>query len=109
MNFIRYFCQFLLASVVAVMTTEGTAQGVSRCEPLFPAPRQAEGAIQFLSDSDKAYGYLETLQEDAYHNNPHAKRWEGTPDEEKKLKELLSQLDARAPSTGLHPVWLTRS
>src|ERR1700720_2643655 len=62
-----------------------------------PAVKDAANPLQttFQSDNDKAYLYLETMQEDAYRDNPRAVRWTDSPENMKKLQVLLAELDAR--------------
>jgi hypothetical protein len=50
----------------------------------------------FQSDTDKAYLYLETIQEEAYRDNPRVVRWTDSPENMKKLQDLLAELDARS-------------
>ncbi len=84
-----------LLLLVLLSATSATA---AELNPL--ATRAVKGAANplqttFQSDNDKAYLYLETMQEDAYRDNPRAVRWTDSPENMKKLQDLLAELDAR--------------
>ena len=54
-----------------------------------PVPK----TLTFLSDTDPAYGYLETIQKLAYAHNPQAFRWDNGDKQKEQIKSLLTQMD----------------
>lgn len=70
-----------------------------------PAPtKQAMSAVpdmKFLSDSDRAYHYLERIQESIYRDDPTAFRWKGTPEQVAALKKHMDVLFARLAANPL--------
>jgi tetratricopeptide (TPR) repeat protein len=89
-----------IAGLSAVLST-GVVNAETASEPPLSAapPRQS----QFLSDSDPAYLYLETLQEEAYRESRQVKPWTNSPEDQKRLQDLLARLDARSESSRTGP------
>src|SRR5712692_2279189 len=55
--------------------------------------RVAEKPVTFLSDTDPAYAYLETIQKLAFARDPNAFRWSNDEKQKKALLDLLADLD----------------
>lgn len=68
-----------------------------------PAPAGTTAPIAFSSKTDRAYSYLEGLQDLAFADNPRIKRWTGSAEDQAQMREVLALLDKRGKGDSSNP------
>lgn len=85
--------RLLTASLVLLVALIASAQQPNTQDRRQASDRLAEKSVSFLSDTDPAYRYLETIQKLAFARDPKAWRWTNDEKQREAVKTLLAELD----------------
>lgn len=90
----------LLAGLPAIAVAAPAPFCSSEGGAIAPSPI---GPITFLSKTNRAYSYLEGLQDLAFADNPRIHRWTGSAEDQAQLRQVVDQLDKRGKGDSANP------